>query len=117
VGICRSWTSIVDHPWGDAFDDAKANIVDDRTQGSWQPSCWQELGNAFDMAGNAMEWVKIGSVPFITNRAFERIPGPTTGSIKIEKGGWWGSNPYVARSAYRHFEDPPDYTDQHIGFE
>lgn len=27
-----------------------------------------------------------------------------------------GSNPFVARSAYRHFEDPPDYADQHIGF-
>jgi formylglycine-generating enzyme required for sulfatase activity len=34
----------------------------------------------------------------------------------VEKGGWWGSNEYVARSAYRHFEDPPTYGDKHIGF-
>lgn len=39
-----------------------------------------------------------------------------TGYIKIEKGGWWGSNPFVARSAYSHFEDPPRYQDYHIGF-
>lgn len=42
--------------------------------------------------------------------------GPATGTIKVEKGGWWGSNPFVARSAYRHYEDPPDYLDKHIGF-
>jgi len=42
--------------------------------------------------------------------------GPATGTVKIEKGGWWGSNPFVARCAYRHYEDPPDYGDKHIGF-
>ena len=25
-------------------------------------------------------------------------------------------NNFVARSAYRHFEDPPEYGDIHIGF-
>ena len=42
--------------------------------------------------------------------------GPATGTIKVEKGGWWGSNEFVARSAYRHYEDPPTYGDKHIGF-
>ena len=42
--------------------------------------------------------------------------GPPTGKVKVEKGGWWGANPFVARPAYRHFEDPPDYGDHHIGF-
>ncbi len=37
------------------------------------------------------------------------------GLVKVEKGGWWGNVPYVARSAYRHFEDPPAYQDKHIG--
>jgi hypothetical protein len=36
--------------------------------------------------------------------------------IKVERGGWWGSNPYVARATYRHFEDSPFYEDHHIGF-
>jgi formylglycine-generating enzyme required for sulfatase activity len=36
--------------------------------------------------------------------------------LKTEKGGWWGSNAFVARSAYHHFEDPPNYSDHHIGF-
>jgi formylglycine-generating enzyme required for sulfatase activity len=42
--------------------------------------------------------------------------GPPSGAKKVEKGGWWGSNQFVARAAYRHFEDPPDYQDHHIGF-
>ena len=42
--------------------------------------------------------------------------GPAEGTVKVEKGGWWGSNPFVARSAYRHYEDPPTYGDEHIGF-
>ena len=42
--------------------------------------------------------------------------GPATGEVKVEKGGWWGSNEFVARSAYRHYEDPPTYGDKHIGF-
>ena len=42
--------------------------------------------------------------------------GPASGTIKVEKGGWWGSNEFVARSAYRHYEDPPTYGDKHIGF-
>jgi len=36
--------------------------------------------------------------------------------MKVEKGGWWGGPFLAARSAYRHFEDPPDYGDHHIGF-
>ena len=39
-----------------------------------------------------------------------RPTGPDEGWKKVEKGGWWGADPYVARSAYRDFEDTP--TDQ-----
>jgi len=42
--------------------------------------------------------------------------GPASGKVKVEKGGWWGGPFLAARSAYRHFEDPPDYEDHHIGF-
>jgi formylglycine-generating enzyme required for sulfatase activity len=69
------------------------------------------------MAGNAMEWVQDWLTPgYYTESVGDDPPGPIDGTIKIEKGGWWGSYPFVARSAYHHFEDPPTYQDHHIGF-
>ena len=64
-----------------------------------------------------MEWVQDWlDVDYYKVSETDNPTGPATGTIKIEKGGWWGSNLFVARSAYRHFEDPPDYGDVHIGF-
>ena len=62
-----------------------------------------------------MEWVSDWLGPYSEARAVDPT-GPVTGTVKVEKGGWWGSNEYVGRAAYRHFEDPPDYADPHIGF-
>jgi formylglycine-generating enzyme required for sulfatase activity len=103
-------------PWGREFDPLRCNVVDSsaptpvgRYAGgvSWV--------GAHDMAGNAMEWVSDWLGPYASSPAVDPT-GPATGTIKVEKGGWWGSNPFVARSAYRHFEDPPEYGDKHIGF-
>ena len=58
-----------------------------------------------------------GSTPATTRRARRPIrPARRPATVKVEKGGWWGSNEFVARSAYRHYEDPPTYGDKHIGF-
>jgi formylglycine-generating enzyme required for sulfatase activity len=69
------------------------------------------------MAGNAMEWVADWrDAGLLQDEPGDRPDRAATGEIKVEKGGWWGSNEFVARSAYRHFEDPPTYGDKHIGF-
>ena len=58
-----------------------------------------------------------GSRRLLRRRARRRTrPARRPATIKVEKGGWWGSNEFVARSAYRHYEDPPTYGDKHIGF-
>jgi iron(II)-dependent oxidoreductase len=106
------------YPWGNSFDSSKANVVDSTgltLVGSY-PSGVSWVG-AHDMAGNAMEWVQ-DWLDFDYYARNEQIDpqGAESGRIKIEKGGWWGSNPFVARAAYRHFEDPPSYQDHHIGF-
>lgn len=106
------------YPWGDSWDAARANVVGSKalTVGGSFPSGVSAFG-AHDMAGNAMEWVADWlDVNYYASSPTQNPTGPVTGKIKIEKGGWWGSNPVVARSAYRHFEDPPDYADHHIGF-
>ena len=108
------------YPWGDEFDSTRCNVVHAtglKPVGSY-PNGASWVG-AQDMAGNAMEWVQ----DWLEVHYYETDPvvvvnprGPEKGRVKVERGGWWGSNPFVARTAYRHFEDPPDYQDHHIGF-
>jgi len=106
------------YPWGDTFDSTRCNVVGTKAPedvGS-HPGGASWVG-AEDMAGNAMEWVHDWLDVHYYEQEFTDDPrGPEKGSVKVEKGGWWGSNPFVARSAYRHFEDPPEYQDHHIGF-
>jgi formylglycine-generating enzyme required for sulfatase activity len=106
------------YPWGNTFDSKKVNVIGSSglTPVGNSPDGASWIG-ALDMAGNAMEWVNDWlDTGYYKNCPHDNPPGPATGTIKIEKGGWWGSNFGVARSAYRHFEDPPTYGDKHIGF-
>lgn len=108
------------YPWGNDFDPAKCNLAEatgTQPVGSY-PAGASWVG-AHDMAGNVMEWVQDWySVKYRGEQVRVDPPGPATGVRKIEKGGWWGgpSPAYIARAAYRHFEDRPNYQDHHIGF-
>lgn len=106
------------YPWGNEWDGALANVVDstELTPVGSYPEGASWVG-ALDMAGNAMEWVQdwLGK-KYYESSPHDDPPGPETGVQKVEKGGWWGSNLFVARGAYRHYEDPPTYQDHHIGF-
>jgi formylglycine-generating enzyme required for sulfatase activity len=105
------------YPWGSEWDPAKANVteIDHLTEVGSYPDGASWVG-ALDMAGNAMEWIADWmSFTYYTSQPATDPQGPGDGQKKIEKGGWWGSNPFVARPAYRHFEDPPTYQDHHIG--
>ena len=105
------------YPWGNDFDAAKCNVVD--SKGAVEVGIYARGASwvgALDMAGNAMEWVQDWRARYSADGVAVDPSGPASGAVKVEKGGWWGSNRFVARSAYRHFEDPPDYQDHHIGF-
>ncbi|NNE68816.1 MAG: SUMF1/EgtB/PvdO family nonheme iron enzyme [Rhodothermales bacterium] len=106
------------YPWGNEWDPSRANVVDSEgttAVGSY-PGGASWVG-AHDMSGNVMEWVSDWlTLDYYQNGLMIDPQGPASGRIKIEKGGWWGSNPFVARAAYHHFEDPPVYKDGHIGF-
>jgi formylglycine-generating enzyme required for sulfatase activity len=111
----RSPQSLI-YPWGNDFDAARCNVVAStglKPVGSY-PAGASWVG-ALDMAGNVMEWVQDWLGNYSADAA-DNPTGPATGKVKVEKGGWWGSSLLVARSAYRHFEDPPEYGDNHIGF-
>lgn len=107
------------YPWGSDWNPDLANVVDSTglTPVGSYPDGASWVG-ALDLAGNAMEWVQ----DWLWDKYYGREEagldpvGPASGRMKVEKGGWWGSYPFVARAAYRHFEDPPSYQDHHIGF-
>ena len=110
------------YPWGNAFDMRKANL--EGSEGPVAVGSYPEGASwigALDLAGNAMEWVADWySTTYYAESPREDPSGPADGSIKAEKGGWWGppqgTAEYLARSSYKHFEDPPFYEDHHIGF-
>ena len=107
-------------PWGDAWDPELAQV-----EGAGGPAPVGSFPDgaswvgALDMAGNAMEWVQDWLDVDYYARGEKVDPAgpaqPTAGARKVEKGGWWGGPPFAARAAYRHFEDPPEYQDHHIG--
>ncbi len=106
------------YPWGNEFDETLANTIHSpglKPVGS-HPGGVSWVG-AHDMSGNAMEWVQdwVDFDYYATSPSVDP-QGPETGKNKIEKGGWWGGVPYLARTAYHHFTDPPQYQDLHIGF-
>jgi formylglycine-generating enzyme required for sulfatase activity len=106
------------YPWGNEWDPSLANVVDSEELmpvGSY-PEGVSWVG-AYDMSGNAMEWANDWlDADYYAESPREDPTGPETGRVKSEHGGWWGSNLVVARTAYRHYEDPPTYQDHHIGF-
>jgi formylglycine-generating enzyme required for sulfatase activity len=106
------------YPWGNEWDAKRANVVDSealKPVGSY-PNGASWVG-VQDMAGNAMEWVQDWlSADYPKLKVRDNPTGPEKGVRKIEKGGWWGSNAFVARASYKHYEDTPDYADHHIGF-
>lgn len=104
------------YPWGDEWNSDFANVVDSEgvvPVGSY-PDGASWVG-ALDMSGNVMEWARDWWTPNYRGAERDDPTGSERGRIKTERGGWWGSNPVVARTAYRHFEDPPSYQDHHIG--
>jgi formylglycine-generating enzyme required for sulfatase activity len=105
------------YPWGNEWDGQRCTVegaLGPTTVGSHaEGASWV---GANDMAGNVMEWVGDWLSKDYASATAVDPTGPATGTKKVEKGGWWGSNRFVARAAYRHYEDPPDYQDHHIGF-
>jgi formylglycine-generating enzyme required for sulfatase activity len=110
------------YPWGDAYDPELANLDGGTAPmpvGSF-PDGVSWVG-ALDMAGNVMEWVSDWySTTYYSEGVRDDPTGPADGSIKIEKGGWWGppddAGAYIGRAAFKYYEDPPFYQDHHIGF-
>ncbi len=122
------------YPWGEGIDGSRANywgsgdpyensgyttpvgFYDGRLYASppFQTTNSPSPYGAYDMAGNAWEWVAdwYGAYPVgpVTNPT-----GPLTGSYRVLRGGAWHGSTYNLRSAFR-YNGNPFHRSYYIGF-
>lgn len=78
--------------------------------GSFEPNKW----GFYDMHGNVREWVYDYYGEYDTENT-NNPTGPTTGTLKVNRGGGWNDYAKHLRSAYRS-SLPPEQSDSNLGF-
>ena len=96
------------YPWGNQFDDTRVfykAIARPLKVGSF-PTGASPYG-ILDMAGNVWEWVNDWyDENYYSKSTSENPKGPTSGKLKVVRGGGWGCNRRQMQCAYRRHEKP-----------
>jgi sulfatase modifying factor 1 len=122
------------YPWGNSIDGSRANYwasgdpYDNNStpvgfyDGRLHPNPPFQTTNspspygAYDMAGNAWEWVADWyDANYYSVSPSSNPPGPLTGSYRVLRGGGWLDYTYCLRSAFRLGLNP-NYRYSYIGF-
>ena len=117
-------------PWGDTLSSTQANFDGnfpyggaakgpylERTTkvGSYQPNAW----GFYDTVGNVWEWVwdwyGNRSINKYANKTTVDPTGPSTGTLRVLRGGSWGNVGQGCRSAFRG-RSGPEYRSINCGF-
>jgi formylglycine-generating enzyme required for sulfatase activity len=115
---CRAWTS-TSFCYGD--DPGYTSLTNYawyfENSGSMTHPVGQKLPNSWglcDMQGNLEEWCQDWYGPYLGGRVIDP-QGPTTGSLRVLRGGYWEDTASYCRSAARNLHEP-DAKHYHIGF-
>ena len=100
------------YPWGDTapnctlanFKNSTGDCVGDTTAVGSYPSGASPYG-VLDMAGNVWEWVNDWySSTYYNSSPLNNPPGPTTGTLKVLRGGgWYNATAQYLRMAFRDY--------------
>jgi iron(II)-dependent oxidoreductase len=98
------------YPWGDAFSSSKANTNEDgifrTTLVNAYPQGRSWVG-AYDMAGNVWQWIGDWySAGYYTISAKNDPTGPSSGVLRVLRGGGWDAQSRHARAAIRDGTGP-----------
>jgi formylglycine-generating enzyme required for sulfatase activity len=114
---CRGWTSARFSYGDDVGDTNLANHAwYQDNSGSTTHPVGQKLANPWglcDLSGNVFEWCQDWYDAYPGGIAVDP-QGPERGSYHVIRGGDWGDDARLCRSAYRDFN--PDYGFSYIGF-
>jgi formylglycine-generating enzyme required for sulfatase activity len=110
------------YPWGNEIDPSASNYLVDRDtkrqRGTRPAGTYAPNGfGLYDIAGNVWEWVADWYDADYYSVSESKDPkGPTSGSLRIVRGGSWVNDDVdMLRCAYRH-KVPPDTYAYSIGF-
>ena len=112
------------YPWGNEFDGAKLNFCDSNCErDEWRNTNWsdghaqtapvdsypdgQSPYGAFNMAGNVWEWVADRyASDYYADSPSIAPQGPSTGDLRVHRGGSWDGTEWFVRTAYRYPAEP-----------
>jgi len=107
------------YPWGEGIDASKANYDMDigmTTRVGSYPEGVSPYG-AYDMAGNAWEWVTDWyGFDYYVSSPVHNPTGPESGSYRVIRGGSWDHNPSGLRTTTRVRRHPSDSLNYIVGF-
>ena len=113
---CRAGTTTA-YSWGNGINSSRANYNygNDPNRpvkvGQFAANPW----GFHDMHGNVMEWVSDWFAGYPKGSLIDPV-GPATGQRRIKRGGCWGNQANVLRSAWRGSEPPGSGQKVDLGF-
>jgi formylglycine-generating enzyme required for sulfatase activity len=86
--------------WYDGNSGGKTHVVSQKGRSAWLLD---------DMLGNVWEWVADWYADRYPAGDATDPRGPASGTLRVLRGGGWGSSPRLVRASYRGKVKPTDY--------